>query len=113
MRNFVIGCIVLFTTAGTVFSEGPKQPPKKLTMDFGKGVKLEMVLIQAGEFLMGSPDSDKDAFPWEASSYCRRRHNGNMPAVRGPRRGIALGMMSRSWAIMRGTRRTRAARPIL
>ena len=30
-------------------------------MDLGKDVKLELVLIPAGEFLMGSPDSDKDA----------------------------------------------------
>ena len=36
-------------------------PPKELTVDLGKGLKLEMVLIPAGEFLMGSPDSDKDA----------------------------------------------------
>ena len=61
MRNVVIGCLVLFTMAGTAFGEEPKQPPKELAVDLGKGVKLEMVLIPAGEFLMGSPDSDTDA----------------------------------------------------
>jgi formylglycine-generating enzyme required for sulfatase activity len=35
--------------------------PKELALDIGQGIKLEMVLIQAGEFSMGSPDSDKDA----------------------------------------------------
>ena len=34
--------------------------PKELTVELGKGVKLEMVLIPAGEFLMGASDSDKD-----------------------------------------------------
>ena len=68
MRNFVIGCIVLFTMAGTAFSE-TKEPPKELTVDLGKGVKLEMVLIPAGEFLMGSPDSDKDAQSWEKPQH--------------------------------------------
>jgi formylglycine-generating enzyme required for sulfatase activity len=38
-----------------------KNPPKALAVDLGKGFKLELVLIPAGEFLMGSPDSDKDA----------------------------------------------------
>jgi formylglycine-generating enzyme required for sulfatase activity len=39
-----------------------KSPPKELTVNVGKGIKLEMVLIPAGEFLMGSPDSDKGVF---------------------------------------------------
>jgi formylglycine-generating enzyme required for sulfatase activity len=34
---------------------------KELALDIGGGVKLEMVLIPAGEFLMGSPDSDNGA----------------------------------------------------
>ena len=68
MRNFVIGCIVLFIMAGTAFSE-TKEPPKKLSVELGKGVKLEMVLIPAGEFMMGSPDSDKDALSWEKPQH--------------------------------------------
>ena len=42
------------------------QPLAKLLgreVDLGNDVKLEMVLIPAGEFLMGSSDSDKDAAP--------------------------------------------------
>jgi formylglycine-generating enzyme required for sulfatase activity len=35
--------------------------PDILVLDLGSGVKMEMVRIKAGTFLMGSPDSDKDA----------------------------------------------------
>ncbi len=34
-----------------------KEPPKKLAIDLGGGVKMEMVLIPAGEFQMGSGES--------------------------------------------------------
>jgi formylglycine-generating enzyme required for sulfatase activity len=55
--------------AGNVFSEEPKQPPKELAVDVGNGVKLEMVLIRAGEFMMGSPDSDKYAYDSEKPQH--------------------------------------------
>ncbi len=69
MRNFVIWSVVLLATAGTGFGEESKHLPKELAIDLGGGVKLEMVLIPAGEFLMGSPDSDKDAQSWEKPQH--------------------------------------------
>jgi formylglycine-generating enzyme required for sulfatase activity len=50
------------TVAVTVTGAAPSQNPvsgKEIAVDLGSGVKLEMILIPAGEFLMGSPDSDK------------------------------------------------------
>ncbi|NLX14579.1 MAG: formylglycine-generating enzyme family protein [Phycisphaerales bacterium] len=32
--------------------------PKEIRLDFGGGVEIELVLIPAGEFLMGSPDTE-------------------------------------------------------
>ncbi len=46
-----------------------KTLPKERTVDLGKGIKLEMVLIPAGEFMMGSPDSDKAAPPEEQPQH--------------------------------------------
>ena len=39
--------------------------PKEEVSDLGKGVKLEMVLIPAGKFVMGSPKDEKDRFNGE------------------------------------------------
>jgi len=56
MRNFVIGCVLLFAMAGPALSE-TKEPPKGLAVDLGGGVKLMLTLIPAGEFRMGSEES--------------------------------------------------------
>jgi len=58
---------------GDKTKEMPKEltvsPAKELTVDLGKGIKLEMVLIPAGEFMMGSPDSEKIALPSERPQH--------------------------------------------
>ncbi len=76
MRNFVVGCIVLFTMAGTAFSE-TKEPPKKLAVDLGGGVKMELVLIPAGEFLMGSSDSAEATAAFFNKTYGENRLNAD------------------------------------
>ena len=48
-----------------------KLTDKEIAVDLGSGVKLEMVLIHSGEFLMGSPDSD-----WDAVTTTRSRSTG-------------------------------------
>ncbi|MBN2139216.1 MAG: SUMF1/EgtB/PvdO family nonheme iron enzyme [Sedimentisphaerales bacterium] len=43
--------------------QGHAGPAKDLSFDLGEGVKLEMVLIPAGEFVMGSAEGYADEYP--------------------------------------------------
>lgn len=40
----------------------PRARDKNLKLDLGAGVTMDFVLVPAGEFMMGSPDSDLDRF---------------------------------------------------
>ncbi len=52
-------------TAGKVGSAPKESSGKEAVIDLGKGIKLEMVLIPAGKFKMGSPESEKGRDPDE------------------------------------------------
>jgi len=47
----------------------PASKKNEVAFDLGKDVKLEMVLIPAGEFKMGSLDSDQQAYPDEKPQH--------------------------------------------
>ena len=68
MRNCLTWCVVLLAMVGTALGE-TKEPPKKLAVDLGGGVKIEMVLIPAGEFKMGSAESAKDTAAFFNKTY--------------------------------------------
>jgi formylglycine-generating enzyme required for sulfatase activity len=44
---------------GETVSEPVDREPKTLTLELGDGVKMELVLIPAGRFMMGSPESEE------------------------------------------------------
>ena len=48
-----------FQTRGHVMANQQAEPAKELNLDLGGGVTMKLVLIRAGRFMMGSPDSEK------------------------------------------------------
>ena len=70
MRTFATLAMVLMLSAvGTALSKAAEKPakggktggpPKELTVDLGDGVKMEFVLIGAGQFMMGSRESAEE-----------------------------------------------------
>ena len=78
MQKPAIWCVVLVVVAsgcrpesGTTPAQQTKTPAaeKQIAFDLGNGLNLEMVLIPAGEFMMGSPDTDKDALDNEKPAH--------------------------------------------
>jgi formylglycine-generating enzyme len=63
MKNLILAVAAIFLGATTtaVWAEPPAtQPAKELTLDLGNKVTMKLVLIPAGKFTMGSPDTEKD-----------------------------------------------------
>ena len=73
MRNFVVVFIVLVTMIGAVFSE-PQDSPKMHSADLGGRMKMELVLIPAGKFKMGSGESAK-----ETAAFFNKTYRENFP----------------------------------
>ena len=57
----ILGIAVVLSLVGALSVMAQEVKPEKTeVIDLGKGVKLEMVLIPSGKFMMGSPASEKD-----------------------------------------------------
>ena len=61
LGSLIVGCSKSSDPSQQDAGEGGKRQGPPIAVDLGKGVKLEMVSIPAGEFLMGSLDADPDA----------------------------------------------------
>jgi len=74
-RLLLMVCLCL-AVPSTLFAQEPKEPsgkaegpPKEIAVDLGGNVKLKMVLIPAGEFLMGSGESAEDTVAFLKKTY--------------------------------------------
>ncbi len=90
MKNIVAACVVVFGMAGSArgeTKEPAKKPvagkkkaaagPKKITVDLGGAAKMEMTLIPAGEFLMGSGESAEATAAFFKKTYDQNSLNAN------------------------------------
>ncbi len=60
MKN-VSGIVMMFSLMGLLSVLAQEVKPKQTEIvDLGKGIKLEMALIPAGKFMMGSPETEKN-----------------------------------------------------
>ena len=79
MKNCLLGFVVILASVAAAWSQGAEQPPKagvdgktppkEIAVDLGGGVKMKMVLIPAGEFMMGSGESAEDTAAFFNKNY--------------------------------------------
>ncbi len=70
-RLVVQGGVVLLWLLSTGCTQGPivSERPKQLQLDLGKGVTIKLVLIPAGQFMMGSPETEEGRRPEEGPQH--------------------------------------------
>jgi len=69
-----VALVVLCSMAGTALCE-PPELPKRDVSDLGGGMKMELVLIPAGTFKMGSGESAE-----ETAAFFNKTYRENFPA---------------------------------
>ena len=67
-----LGCLTLATAEESKDAGGKTKSPPRLTVDLGGGVKMKLVLIPAGEFMMGSGESAE-----ATAAFVNKTHGGD------------------------------------
>src|SRR4051812_24454272 len=68
VRTYALLAAVVILCAGANIARGEDPPPSPqpatpLTLDLARNVKINLVQITAGKFVMGCPKNDKDRLP--------------------------------------------------